>query len=47
MTRVRDEQNIKDGHTGRILDDQTIKRSGDVMCDLHHVHENEECGFLD
>jgi hypothetical protein len=40
-------QNIKDGHTDRVLDGQTIKRSDDAMCDLHRVREDEECEFLD
>jgi hypothetical protein len=36
-----------DGFTSRVLDDRTIGRSGDTVCDLHHAHEDEECGFLD
>jgi hypothetical protein len=32
--------------TCRILDGRAIERSGDVMCDLHRAHGDEEHGFL-
>jgi hypothetical protein len=32
--------------TGRILDGQTIKRSGDAMCGLYRTQGDEERGFL-
>jgi hypothetical protein len=32
--------------TDQILDDRTIGRSDDVLCGLHHAHEDEECGLL-
>jgi hypothetical protein len=32
--------------TGRVLDDWTIERSGDVMCSLHRAQGDEECMFL-
>jgi hypothetical protein len=35
-----------DGHTGRILSGQTIRRSGDVVCGLHRAHGDEERAFL-
>jgi hypothetical protein len=31
---------------GRVLSGQTIKRSGDAMCGLHHAQGDEECMFL-
>jgi hypothetical protein len=31
---------------GRVLGGQTIGRSGDAMCDLHHARGDEEHGFL-
>jgi hypothetical protein len=31
--------------TGRVLGDQMIERSGDIVCDLHHAQGDEECGF--
>jgi hypothetical protein len=31
--------------TGRVLSGQTIERSGDAVCGLHHVQEDEENGF--
>jgi hypothetical protein len=35
-----------DGHTGRILSGQTIRRSGDVVCGLHRAHGDEKRVFL-
>jgi hypothetical protein len=32
--------------TGRVLDGQTIGRSGDAVCSLYHTNGDEECGFL-
>jgi hypothetical protein len=32
--------------TGRVLSDQMIERSGDVVCGLHRAQGDEECGFL-
>jgi hypothetical protein len=32
--------------TGRVLGGRMIGRSGDAVCDLHHVRGDEECGFL-
>jgi hypothetical protein len=34
-------------HTCRVLDGRTIERSGDVVCSLQRIQEDEECGFLD
>jgi hypothetical protein len=31
--------------TGRVLGGQTIGRSGDVVCGLHHVQGDGECRF--
>jgi hypothetical protein len=31
---------------GRILGGRTIRRSGDVVCGLHHAEGGEERGFL-
>jgi hypothetical protein len=31
---------------GRVLGDQMIERSGDVMCGLHHVRADKEHEFL-
>jgi hypothetical protein len=39
-------QRIGDGRTGRVLDDRTIGRSGDVMCGLHRARGDEERGFI-
>jgi hypothetical protein len=30
-------QRTRDGHTGRVLDGQTIGSSGDTVCGLHHA----------
>jgi hypothetical protein len=40
-------QRTEDDHTSRVLDGQTIGRSGDIMCGLHRVRGDEERGFLD
>jgi hypothetical protein len=32
--------------TGQVLGGQTIERSGDVVCGLHHTQGDEERGFL-
>jgi hypothetical protein len=32
--------------TCRVLYDRTIKRSGDVVCDLHRAQVDKECEFL-
>jgi hypothetical protein len=34
------------GHTGRVLGGRTIRRSGDVVCDLHRARGDEEREFL-
>jgi hypothetical protein len=34
------------GHTGRVLDGRTIRRSGDVVCGLHRACGDEEREFL-
>jgi hypothetical protein len=39
-------QRIGDGRTGRVLDGQTIERSGGAMCGLHRVRGDEEHAFL-
>jgi hypothetical protein len=39
-------QRIEDGHTGRVLDDWTIERSGDAVCGLHRACEDDEHEFL-
>jgi hypothetical protein len=31
---------------GQVLGGWTIRRSVDAVCDLHHAHGDEECGFL-
>jgi hypothetical protein len=40
-------QRTGDGHTGRVLGDRAIERSGGVVCGLHHARGDEERGFLD
>jgi hypothetical protein len=35
-------QRTDDGRMGRVLGGRTIGRSGDVVCDLHHAHGDEE-----
>jgi hypothetical protein len=32
--------------TGQVLDDQTVKRSGDIVCSLYHAQGDEEHRFL-
>jgi hypothetical protein len=32
--------------TGRVLDGQMIRRSGDTVCDLHRAQEDKEHEFL-
>jgi hypothetical protein len=39
-------QRIGDGRTGRVLDGQAIKRSGDAVYGLHHARGNMERVFL-
>jgi hypothetical protein len=39
-------QRTDDGRIGRVLGGPTIGRSGDAVCNLHHAHGDEECGFL-
>jgi hypothetical protein len=39
-------QRTEDGHTGRVLGGQMIKRSDDTMCDLHRARGDEERNFL-
>jgi hypothetical protein len=39
-------QRIRDGHTGRVLDGQTIARSGDAVCGLYRARGDEEHEFL-
>jgi hypothetical protein len=39
-------QRTRDGRTGRVLGGRAVKRSGGVMCGLHHARGNEECVFL-
>jgi hypothetical protein len=47
VTGVRDlVQRIGDSRTGWILGGQTIGRSGDAVCDLHHARGDEESEFL-
>jgi hypothetical protein len=39
-------QRTGDGHTGRILDGETIGGSGDTVCGLHRARGDEERMFL-
>jgi hypothetical protein len=39
-------QSTSDGCTGRVLNDQAIKRSGGAVCGLHRARGDEERGFL-
>jgi hypothetical protein len=39
-------QRIRDGRTARVLGGRTIRRSGDVVCDLHRACEDDEHRFL-
>jgi hypothetical protein len=47
MTGVGDlVQMIRNGHTGRVLDDRVSERSGGAMYSLHHACRDEERVFL-
>jgi hypothetical protein len=47
MTGVGDlVQRIGDGRICWVLDDRTIGRLGDAVCDLHRAHGDEEHEFL-
>jgi hypothetical protein len=35
-----------DGHTGRVVGDQAIERSGNVVCGLYRAQRDEERGFF-
>jgi hypothetical protein len=39
-------QRTGDGRTCRVLDGQTIERSGDAVCGLHRARGDEEREFL-
>jgi hypothetical protein len=39
-------QRTEDGHTGRVLGDQAVERSGGAVCDMHHARGDEEHEFL-
>jgi hypothetical protein len=39
-------QRIRNGHTGRVLSDWKIERSGSIMCSLHCARGDEERGLL-
>jgi hypothetical protein len=39
-------QRTGDGRTGRVLGGRVIERSGGIVCGLHRVRGDEECGFL-
>jgi hypothetical protein len=39
-------QRIGDGRTDRVLDGQTVERSGDALCGMHHARGDEEPRFL-
>jgi hypothetical protein len=39
-------QRTGDGHTGRVLSGQVIKRSGGAVCSLHHARGDEDRRFL-
>jgi hypothetical protein len=36
----------RDGRTGQILGDRTIRRSDDTVCGLYCAHGDEERGFI-
>jgi hypothetical protein len=40
-------QRTGDGHTGRVLGDRAIERSGGAVCSLHRARGDEEHMFLD
>jgi hypothetical protein len=39
-------QRTEDGRIGRVLGGQTIERSSDAVCSLHHARGDEERRFL-
>jgi hypothetical protein len=39
-------QRTRNGRTGRVLDGQTIERSGGTVCGLHRARGDEERGFF-
>jgi hypothetical protein len=39
-------QRTRDNHTGRVLSDRAIERSGGAVCDLYRARENEKHVFL-
>jgi hypothetical protein len=39
-------QRTGDGHTGRVLGDRAIERSGGTVCGLHRARRDEEREFL-
>jgi hypothetical protein len=39
-------QRNRNGRTGRVLDGQTIERSGGTVCGLHRACGDEERGFF-
>jgi hypothetical protein len=39
-------QRTGDGRIGRVLGGQTIERSSDAVCSLHHARGDEERRFL-
>jgi hypothetical protein len=48
MTGVGDlMRRTEEGRTGRVLDDRTIGRSDDAVCDLYRAHEDKKHEFLD
>jgi hypothetical protein len=36
----------EDDRIGWVLDDRTIRISGDTVCSLHHAYEDDEHEFL-
>jgi hypothetical protein len=40
-------QRTENGHTGRVLGDRAVKRSGGTVCGLHLACGDEELRFLD
>jgi hypothetical protein len=39
-------QRTEDGHTGQVLGDRVIERSGGVVCGLHRARGDKKHGFL-
>jgi hypothetical protein len=39
-------QRIRNSHTGQLLGDRVIERSGGIVCGLHRARGDEERGFL-